>query len=512
MKIFNWLNRSGKIALSAMQAVGLTAVVGVAGVAAWQYVNAPSDNASFNPAQYNPGEVVYVAGANTGGYMGGSYSGQTDGSIQVSAKTLKRMDQQYQAEQVALEMEEEAAQLRASAAAPTGPAYQMGATEGLGMGANAANEELLKNNPLASMQQTMSGVQNIVANAQAQAQSAQEQAQAAKEGSLASVRPDWSGKAGSGGGSQGSSNVFAVQNSGKNKGGSAAGGNSANPQDIIASAQAQAAGMLEGTRLRSRSSFGRTDGLADAGRDASVMGGRQGNKDKNDLEFIRKRSADAAKNRYRAANEGSRAFLASTQISGGMRIEADNVTTGQSQGSKDFNNDYDTNLRGIRNWGDIQMDLGEDRQNDYNNLLVFWITTVAAVIAGCIGLFYLAKAAMAAVVPWVVAALWIAFGILAAGLITMCGFLIAHAADYASKWGGGWFSTWAGITGIVGIAAVGVSAFVNVSKALKIAKTALEGAGGLTPVTSTPTMTGSGMGGVFEEQTFLDNLLGLIKP
>ena len=70
MNIFKWITgRAGKMALSAAQAVGLSAVVGVAGIAAWQYLDAPADNTAFNPAaQYNPGEIVYVAGASGGAY------------------------------------------------------------------------------------------------------------------------------------------------------------------------------------------------------------------------------------------------------------------------------------------------------------------------------------------------------------------------------------------------------------------------------------------------------------
>lgn len=70
MNIFKWLTgRAGKMALSAAQAVGLSAVVGVAGIAAWQYLDSPADNTAFNPAaQYDPGEVVYVAGASGGAY------------------------------------------------------------------------------------------------------------------------------------------------------------------------------------------------------------------------------------------------------------------------------------------------------------------------------------------------------------------------------------------------------------------------------------------------------------
>ena len=458
MNILNMLNRSGKMALSALQAVGLTAVVGVAGVAAWQYLGSPEeDNTAFNPAQYNPGEVVYVAGANTGGYGSNSYSGvggEQNSSVRVSAKNLQRIDNRVRAEQAALEMEEEAAMMQtqqASAAPAPGPAYQMGGTEGFGMGANAANELDLKNNPMAAMSQSMEGIKNMVANAQQQAQqqaAAQEAPAGAAPAALASARPNWAGKAGSGG-SNGFNASFAVQDSGKNAGGAAKGASGAmQGADAIAAAQAQAARMLEGgSRIRGRASFGNANGGLTGGRDASIMGGSQGDKDRNDLEFIRKRSADAAANRHRASNEGARAFLASTQVSGGMRIAADNVTTGQGQGSRDMNGDYTANLRGIQRWATGETTKQNTRDEDRNALekWLWWAIGLGAVTIIAIPL-------LRKIPVW---------GVWAAGVLTaIAGVVVAmaglKAAEYAHVWGGDTISKttgWVAIAMAAGIAA-----------------------------------------------------------
>ena len=364
MNIFQFFNRSGKIALSAMQAVGITAVVGVSGLAAWQLLSTPAEDNDFNPAaQYSSGEVVYVSNANTGGYAGapGNHS-----SVQVSANTLKRLDRQAMAEQAALEMEEEfsQAQVSSAASAPSGQsAYQMGGTEGLGMAGNFANEDALAGNPMAAMSKSMSGISDMVAKAQQQAQAAQNGAAEGKA-AFATASPNWSGKSGGGNGFNAS---FEVQNSGKNKGGNAAqaGRISGSNQNVFASAQEQLAATTEGARIRSRASFGASDPLKNADRRSSVAGGRN-SKDANDLEFIRKRSADAANNRYRSANEAGRAFLASTPVSGVQFIEGE-ITTGQDQGTRDFNNEAEIQMRGIQakmgEIGNTELDRLKDRMD-----------------------------------------------------------------------------------------------------------------------------------------------------
>ncbi len=447
MNIFKrMINRSGKIAISAMQAVGLTAVVGVAGIAAWQILGTPEDDATmFNPAaQYNSGSVEYVASGRSGSY-GGVAGGS---SLQVSADTLKRLDRQALAEQAALEMEEEASRVQTLTSMDEGPAYQMGGTEGFALGANAANEQDLKGSPLSAMQGAMSGLTDAVAKAQKQAQS--DNAASQGNGTLASATPNWSAGAGSSAGGQGANSSFVVQNSGKNaKGGKSAGADAAaaQMQDALATAQAQAAGMLEGKRLRGRSSFGDASGV-NKGRDASILGGRNGANASDDLDFIRKRSADAASNRYRAANEGSRAFLASTQISGGMRIEAENVTTGQGQGSKDFSNDTEVNLRGIRTWGTSQSAKSTTREEDRNTLQKWAWGAVAACLVSMLAIPILKNFP-----PWGTVAAAV-LGLAAAGVATVA---ITKAAQFANKWGSEGTSTAAIVVSSILVAGVAAS-------------------------------------------------------
>lgn len=437
MNILNFLNKSGKVALSALQAVGLTAVVGAAGIGAWQYLSGPADdNTSFNPAQYNPGEVVYVSGANTGSYGSNTYgAGDPGSSVQVSSKTLQRLDRRAMAERAAQEMEEESSQIYSSADSGT-PAYQMGGTEGLGMGANYVADANSNSSPMGVMQQSMAGMQDMIAKAQQQVAGAATD-KGGKEGAatLGSVTPNWSRGAGgiSAGGSGGANSSFALQDSGKNKG---RGGKNADPaadtQAAIAAAQAQAAGMLEGARIRGKSSFGSMETLG-ANRDASIDKAGRGRNGKNDLEFIQKRSADAAANRHRAANEGSRAFLASTQVSGGMRITAENVTTGQGQGSKDFDQNLDTHLRGIRTWEAAV--LGEEIQRGADrNSLVGWLagTIVVAVAAMILISWLMTLVKNGGPYAWIPM-----LGVLAAiaGVFVMFSFAWSKAADFADKWG-----------------------------------------------------------------------------
>lgn len=453
MNIFKWItDRAGKVALSAMQAVGLSAVVGVAGIAAWQYLDSPAENNSFTPAGYNPGEVVYVAGANTGSYAGGSYAGggESPSSVQISANTFKRLERQELAEQAAADMAEYSPEYSgpvSSSASSVGSAHQMGGTDGLGTGANAANEMALKNDPFAAMQQSMAGVSSMVSQVQ---QQAQQQAQAGKDGAqtggasspaLASASKNW-GSSGATGGTAGNAfnSSFSVQDSGKNKSDSipsAAAMRQAG--DAIASAQTQASRMMEGARIQGRASFGNSGMIGD-NRDATVQNFRN-SKDPRDLDFIRRRSADAAKNKNRATVEGARAFLASAKISGGMMISAENVTTGQGQGSKDFDTDYEANLRGIGIWRANQDDTSHRRDKDRHDMQTWFWVAMGVATAAIIAIPFVKK------IPiwgW-----WIALG-LAAVATAFCVVGFAKANSFAKNWGATGYSTMAQIgTGVM---------------------------------------------------------------
>ena len=77
MKLFNLLkNRTGKMALSTAQTLGLAAVVGVAGVGAWQMLSSGTEGNSdtlFSTA--GEPEIVYV----TGGGPAAEYNGYGEG-------------------------------------------------------------------------------------------------------------------------------------------------------------------------------------------------------------------------------------------------------------------------------------------------------------------------------------------------------------------------------------------------------------------------------------------------
>lgn len=457
MNIFKWLGKSGKIALSTAQAVGLSAVIGVAGIAAWQYLDAPSDNTAFNlGGQYNPGEVVYVAGAN-----GGSYG--ANGEVQSSflatpSKAIEMTEKMALAQKQAEEYEEAAAN---QALAPSDPqAYQMGGTEGLGMGANRANEEDLKNNPMAFAKQSLSGVSDAIANAQAQAQQAAAaggQAQgAAPAGTLASASRDWGSSAATKGGSGGGNafnSSFVVQDSSKKGGkGSGAAGKNQTPEQIMKNFQSQVASAQENARLRARASFGQDEMLA-SDKNLKALDARS-SREKSDLAFIRKRSADAAANRNRAANEAARAWLASEEVSGGMSsISGETVTTGQGQGSKDFNDATETQLRGIRNYStaDFEADALKRKQDRDNIRMWMWIAIPTALAA------MVAIPAAIASAGWLFGSGWIFAAAIAAVALIPVMFLLITSAKYATTYSGSSLSTWGMVIGGVLTAGLGIA-------------------------------------------------------
>lgn len=443
MNIFKWLTgRAGKMALSTAQAVGLSAVVGVAGIAAWQYLDAPADNTAFNLAgQYDPGEVVYVAGASGGAY---GANGEVQSAFRAKASKAIEMTEKMTLAQKQAEEFDDSVTLPSSVAPSDPQAYQMGGTEGLGMGGNRANEQDLKNNPMAMMQQSMSGVTDAISRAQAQAQgqgaapAGQAPAGQAPAGTLASASRDWGSSAatrgGSGGGGNAFNSSFSIQDSGKGGKGSASSGSLEDVGSVMAAAQAKASSMMEGARMQSHSSFGK-DEMLGANRDAMVTNARKSREYK-DLEFIRKRSADAAKNRNRSANEGARAFLASTRISGGMTVVGDNVTTGQGQGSKDFDSTATPNLRGLKTWATAVDDEMTRRNKDKATLMKWLWSALGTALAVMIAIPILKNITILGIPVGLIAAL-----ILAAGATALFATGMAKAFQFSNAWGSSGLST-----------------------------------------------------------------------
>ena len=197
--------------------------------------------------------------------------------------------------------------------------------------------------------------------------------------------------------------------------------------------------------MRSRSNFGPGNNSLGADKDLSV-GDARSSKEGKDLVFIQKRSADAARNRNRSANEGSRAFLASTKVSGGMRIVGDTVAIGQGQGSKDFDNVHEANLRGIGSWGNAALDEATQRMIDRQNLQKWLWRAIATCLAAMIAIPLLKN------IP-----LW---GTILAVAVTVAALAVAATAivkggQFAHKWGGSGMSTTVMIVG--GLMAAGVA-------------------------------------------------------
>ena len=196
--------------------------------------------------------------------------------------------------------------------------------------------------------------------------------------------------------------------------------------------------------MRSRSNFGPGNNSLGADKDLSV-GDARSSKEGKDLVFIQKRSADAARNKNRSANEGSRAFLASTKVSGGMRIVGDTVAIGQGQGSKDFDNVNEANLRGIGKWTQSAVDEATQRMLDRQNLQKWLWRAIATCLAAMIA------------IPLLKHSFW---GIFAAIAISVAALAVAAMAivkggQFAHKWGGSGMSTTVMIVG--GLMAAGVA-------------------------------------------------------
>lgn len=206
-----------------------------------------------------------------------------------------------------------------------GQAAQTGASEGLGMGANAAYEVG------ASGAAGRYGYSQNGAAGGAQALSREGQAE-----SRAAAGDNGAHQLAAASMATASGNAFnaaAGAISGSGPSGSTAGGSSGKPGGnyefsgfMPPSSSALAALSDNGQRNVTNSS----NFLAASRRGTSGRGTRSNTQ--GDLKDISKRSADIAKNKFRSANEGSRAFLAAATNSAGMTIEGgvDTVTTGSA--------------------------------------------------------------------------------------------------------------------------------------------------------------------------------------
>ena len=318
-----------------------------------------------------------------------------------------------------------------------GAAAETGASDGLGMGGNSA----VQSGPLGSAR----GAAGPNVSASSVANAAQGRTQTNTLGTASMARASGSAfnaAAGSMGGS----------NAPSGKGGLSSSGDGYQLSGAMPGSSTAVAALQNGAAAqRGASSFGEGDRQARAGKGSRA--GRQAN----DLKDISKRSADAARNANRSANEGSRAFLASTQNSGGLSVLGD--VNGEEVGSADFQKAEVKNANKIRDWGNKQDEKEKARQKARRTLLWLLLSTVAATALAIPFGYGLIRAGSKTLTSpanyWLIAA---GLAILATAAVAAT-FLIVKAAQYASTYSGGFLSTLAGVIGGVAVACLGLTAW-----------------------------------------------------
>lgn len=331
MKIIKFLtSKAGKWSLSAMQAVGLSAAVGVAGIAAWQMMGSsaqPNLNTVFSSNTADQ-DVVFVAGAAGGVYGSGSYGtgGELRSGINATlSKDLQLMQADAQAGDLSSQPEFVQQEQEISA-------FKMdGASSGLGMAGNVSKE---KSN---AMSGDMSAVQKQIADIQATIASQKKAAEAAAAaegaaGDAAKVAAAMKGKGGQFGMAEGMARASGnnLNSTPLQSGQYGKEGQGVSSSGVLGGAQAARGASAMGPAGQG-SNFERSR--------ASIIGqgSRLGSDDS--LAALQKQSADIARHSNRSANEGARAFMASTRLSGGIQLEGGEKLSGGNASSSDFSDD-----------------------------------------------------------------------------------------------------------------------------------------------------------------------------
>lgn len=199
-----------------------------------------------------------------------------------------------------------------------------------------------------------------------------------------------------------------------------------------------------------------------------TRGGRAGrgmqSGDGRTLNQIAKRSVEISQNKYRAANEGSRAFLASSQNSGGIAVE-NGVALSEGTASEDFS------APAIKARGKAEQSLNDltlrelQRKQHRQRLMKSMISLIFLTIPAMFAITALMKTARKPGIHsvWALAAA-IALGAI---MIAAIGVFMADAIKYMKKWGGSGITTASMFVGpaLAGLIAISylksVGTFVN---------------------------------------------------
>ena len=311
---------AGKLALSAMQTLGIATGVAVAGVGAY-FALGPSQD--VNPdtvfSSQNDGEVVYVAGHSAAGGYAGVGAPVEGGEIQSGfqaklSHSLRMMNEETNKPEL-LEVEEQEQKV---------DAYKMdGTSSGLGVGAGqqGANEA-----GLAGMGGDMSAIQAQIAALQANAQAQQQQAAAA-----AAAAGQQAGDAVAAAQAALAGGKLANASAVPNVGGSNLGGEGLQPGSYQATTNAK---PKEGQPIQSALKPTPTRAALFAGGRPDINAGRgAGAMEGGDLYAMAKHSAAIANK----GGDASDVFMGGASIRG-VVFEGGNVTTGGGS-SNDFGAD-----------------------------------------------------------------------------------------------------------------------------------------------------------------------------
>lgn len=316
-----------------------------------------------------------------------------------------------------------------------GAAAETGASDGLGMGGNSA----VQSGPLGSAR----GAAGPNVSASSVANAAQGRTQTNTLGTASMARA-------SGSAFNAAASSMGGSNAPSGKGGLASSGDGYQLSGAMPGSSTAVVALQNGAAAqRGASSFGAGDRQARTGK------GSRAGREANDLKDISKRSADAARNVNRSANEGARAFLASTKNSGGLSVVGD--VNGEEVGSADFQKAEVKNAKKIRDWGNKQDEKEEARRKARKVLVWLLLSTVAATALAIPFGYGLIRAGKITtpVGAWKIAA---GLAILAAAAAA-ASVLIWKAAQYASTYKGGLIPTLGGVIGGVAIACLGLTAW-----------------------------------------------------
>lgn len=172
------------------------------------------------------------------------------------------------------------------------------------------------------------------------------------------------------------------------------------------------------------------------GRNGTVGKGTRPNREKNELKDIAKRSADAASNAHRSANEGSRAFLAGSRNSGGIGVEEAGEM--ETASSSDFANDNKRKLKAVGDWAQKQDEKAKKQAKDRKTLTWMFLGLIAATLAVIPSAFLLisnGRRLLSNPLTAVGGGFMIAAGLLlVAAVLVLAGFLVAKAVNYTKEY------------------------------------------------------------------------------